>query len=171
MKTWYFIHRHPRGKHFVAKELAFSVPTDLALATAFVAEKANAPQTVALMSSQLNVVHNELIRWLNYWSYAQNCKGHKTGLYVVFLIDGEQQAVSMTYSELDTQARTIAATLQALGLQGERAVLLYPQGLDYIAAFSLSLCGCYAVPAYPPKNKRTMPACKPLFKTVKPLLF
>ena len=38
----------PAWETFCRDELAFSVPTDLALATAFVAEKANAPQTVAL---------------------------------------------------------------------------------------------------------------------------
>jgi len=76
----------------------------------------------------------------------------------VFLVDGEQQRVSLTYSELDKQAKTIAATLQTLGLQGERAVLLYPQGLDYIAAFFGCLyAGVVAVPAYPPKNQRNLP--------------
>lgn len=38
----------PAWETFCRDELAFSVPTDLALATAFVAEKANAMQTVAL---------------------------------------------------------------------------------------------------------------------------
>lgn len=113
------------------------------------------------MSSQyqpqlISGANNELTSLVELLELRAELQGHKTAY--TFLIDGEQQAISMTYSELDTQARTIAATLQALGLQGERAVLLYPQGLDYIAAFFGCLyAGVIAVPAYPPKNKRTMP--------------
>ncbi len=75
----------------------------------------------------------------------------------VFLTDGDSEASEITYGELDRQARAIAAWLQSLGAQGERAILLYPPGLDYIAAFF----GCLyaevvAVPAYPPQRKRTL---------------
>jgi amino acid adenylation domain-containing protein len=108
------------------------------------------------MSSQLNVAHNEPNSLVELLELRAELQGHK--IAYTFLIDGEQQAISMTYSQLDTQARTIATTLQALDLQGERAVLLYPQGLDYIAAFFGCLyAGVIAVPAYPPKNQRTMP--------------
>jgi len=75
-----------------------------------------------------------------------------------FLPDGEKQALHLSYGELDQQARVIAANLQDLGLQGGRAVLLYPQGLDYIAAFFGCLyAGVVAVPAYPPRNNRHLP--------------
>jgi amino acid adenylation domain-containing protein len=76
----------------------------------------------------------------------------------IFLVDGEKQELHLSYGELDRQARVIAARLQALGLQGERGILLYPQGLDYIAAFFGCLyAGVIAVPAYPPRNKRHIP--------------
>lgn len=70
-----------------------------------------------------------------------------------YLLDGEKQEVHLTYDELDRQARAIAAELQARGAKGERALLLFPPGLAYIAAFF----GCLyaeviAVPAYPPRN-------------------
>ena len=72
-----------------------------------------------------------------------------------FLVDGEKQASHLSYAELDQQARAIAARLQSLNLQGSRAMLLFPQGLDYIAAFFGCLyAGVIAVPAYPPRNKR-----------------
>lgn len=75
-----------------------------------------------------------------------------------FLADGGSQAFSLSYGELDRQARTIAANLQAFGLQGERALLLYAPGLDYIAAFFACLyAGVIAVPAYPPRNQRNLP--------------
>lgn len=75
-----------------------------------------------------------------------------------FLENGERPLKSLTYGELDVQARQLAVHLQALGLQGERAVLLYPPDLDYIVAFFACLyAGAIAVPAYPPSNGRHMP--------------
>jgi len=75
-----------------------------------------------------------------------------------FLIDGERQSVHISYAGLDQQARAIAARLQLLNLQGTRAMLLFPQGLDYISAFFGCLyAGVIAVPAYPPRNKRHLP--------------
>ena len=78
---------------------------------------------------------------------------HKTAF--LFLEDGETETETLTYRQLDERARAIAATLQAFGLQGERALLLYPSGFDYLAAFFGCLyAGVIAVPAYPPGSKR-----------------
>ncbi|BAZ54107.1 amino acid adenylation domain protein [Nostoc sp. NIES-4103] len=75
-----------------------------------------------------------------------------------FLFDGETQAATLTYQELDRQSRAIASQLQTLGLSGERALLLYPPGIDYLPAFFGCLyAGVVAVPAYPPRNKRNTP--------------
>lgn len=75
-----------------------------------------------------------------------------------FLLDGEVEERRLTYAELDRQARSIAALLQSLCNEGERALLLYPPGLDYIAAFFGCLyAGVIAVPAYPPRNDRALP--------------
>src|SRR5215211_6969971 len=53
-----------------------------------------------------------------------------------FLPDGELEEVSFSYGELDQRARVIAASLNAAGVKaGERALLLYPPGLDFTAAF------------------------------------
>jgi acyl-CoA synthetase (AMP-forming)/AMP-acid ligase II/acyl carrier protein len=72
-----------------------------------------------------------------------------------FLIDGETQTVSLTYQALDLQARTIAAHLQSLNAYGSRALLLYPPGLEFIAAFFGCLyAGVIAVPAYPPQQNQ-----------------
>ena len=74
-----------------------------------------------------------------------------------FLADGETETVSLTYQALDRQARAIAAHLQSLCLSGDRALLLYPPGLDYIAAFFGCLyAGIVAVPAYPPRPNRSL---------------
>ena len=75
-----------------------------------------------------------------------------------FLEDGETQELTLTYHELDRRSRAVAAQLQALGLSGERAILLYPPGLDYLTAFFGCLyAGVVAVPAYPPRNQRKTP--------------
>lgn len=83
-------------------------------------------------------------------------QAHRTAY--TFLENGERALRSMTYGELDLQARQLAAQLQAEGMQGERAILLYPPELDYIVAFFACLyAGTIAVPAYPPSNGRHMP--------------
>lgn len=82
-------------------------------------------------------------------------------LAFTFLLDGETEAAKFTYQALDVRSRTIAAQLQALGMSGERALLLYPPGLDYLAAFFGCLyAGVVAVPAYPPRNQRNTPRIK-----------
>jgi acyl-CoA synthetase (AMP-forming)/AMP-acid ligase II len=78
-----------------------------------------------------------------------------------FLQNGDIEVGSLTYQELDEQARAIGSCLQNLNAKGERALLLYPQGLEVIAAF----CGCLyagviAIPVPPPdpsRMKRTLP--------------
>ncbi len=79
-------------------------------------------------------------------------------LAYTFLLDGEREAVHLSYGELDGQARAIAARLQELGAEGERALLLYPPGLQYAAAFFGCLyAGVTAVPVYPPRPNRPDP--------------
>ncbi len=74
-----------------------------------------------------------------------------------FLVDGESEEVALTNQELDCLARRIAHHLQSQGLQGERALLLFPAGLEFIAAFFGCLyAGVVAVPAYPPRMNRSL---------------
>jgi amino acid adenylation domain-containing protein len=76
----------------------------------------------------------------------------------VFLADGEADEQRLTYGGVDRRARAVAAVLQARGLAGERALLLFPPGLDYAAAFLGCLyAGTVAVPAYPPTGSRGLP--------------
>ncbi len=74
----------------------------------------------------------------------------------VFLTEGEiEQQTSVTYAELDEQARAIGADLAQRLAQGERALLLYPPGLEFIAGFFGCLyAGVVAVPACPPMPGR-----------------
>ncbi len=85
---------------------------------------------------------------------AQN-QSDQTGY--IFLQDGETEADRLTYQELDRQARAIASQLQSLDAVGSRALLLYPPGLEFIAAFFGCLyAGVVAVPAYPPRRSQNM---------------
>jgi acyl-CoA synthetase (AMP-forming)/AMP-acid ligase II len=88
-----------------------------------------------------------------------------------FLEDGEKETETLTYVELDRQARAIAFQLQALNLSGERALLLYPSGLDYVAAFFGCLyAGVIAVPAYPPQNQRKTPRIQAITQDAEPAI-
>ena len=74
-----------------------------------------------------------------------------------FLVDGETEKVSFTYEKLDQKARAIAALLQSMKAFKERVLLLYPPGLEFIAAFFGGLyAGVTVVPVYPPRGKQRM---------------
>jgi 8-amino-7-oxononanoate synthase len=72
-------------------------------------------------------------------------------------VDGENEELNITYAELDRQARAVGGWLLANGMAGKRVLLLYPSGLDFIAAFMGCLYGgAVAVPAYPPRKNRSV---------------
>jgi acyl-CoA synthetase (AMP-forming)/AMP-acid ligase II len=72
-----------------------------------------------------------------------------------FLVDGDTEEVNVSYRQLDLQARAIAASLIECGLRGERALLIYPAGLEFISGFFGCLyAGVVAVPAYVPESGR-----------------
>ena len=76
---------------------------------------------------------------------------------LTYLVDGENEKITVTYGELDRRARAIAVMLQEKGLEGQRALLLYPAGLDFLASFfGCMYAGVVAVPAYPPRRNRKL---------------
>ncbi len=82
-----------------------------------------------------------------------------------FLIDGEAQEVNLTYQALDQKARSLAAFLQSMKATGERALLLYPPGLEFIEAFFGCLyAGVTAVPVYPPRRNQRMARLQAIVK-------
>ena len=87
----------------------------------------------------------------------------------VFLAEGEEEQDRLTYAALDRQARAIAAALGRTVRPGERALLLYPPGLDFVAAFFGCLyAGVIAVPAYPPRSARRMPRMLAILADARP---
>ena len=75
-----------------------------------------------------------------------------------FLNDGENEESRITYGELESQARTIAASLVSHAAAGERALLFYTPGLEFVAAFWGCLyAGVVAVPVFPARLHRQLP--------------
>ncbi|MBD2682800.1 MULTISPECIES: non-ribosomal peptide synthetase/type I polyketide synthase [Nostoc] len=75
----------------------------------------------------------------------------------IFLQDGERESNSLTYKQLEQEARAIAIQLQSLNATNSRALLIYPPGLEFITAFF----GCLyaqvvAVPVYPPRRNQKL---------------
>lgn len=71
----------------------------------------------------------------------------------IYLSDGESQEETMTYLDVDTQAKAIASNLLNQNLQGHNVLLMYHSGLEFISAFFGCLyAGVTAIPVYPPKK-------------------
>ncbi|HYP26892.1 MAG TPA: amino acid adenylation domain-containing protein [Blastocatellia bacterium] len=95
-------------------------------------------------------------------------------LAYTFLPDGEGEGVSLTYGELDAQARAIAAMLQSAAAGGDRALLLFPSGMEFVSAFFGCLyAGVIAVPVYPPNPSRlnqTLPRFRAVANDARPVV-
>ncbi len=89
-----------------------------------------------------------------------------------YLIDGEAEGNHLTHATLDCQARRIGALLQSYRAIGERALLLYPAGLEFIAAFfGCMYAGVIAVPLPPPnlaQPERTLPRLRAIIGDARP---
>ncbi|MBW4673437.1 MAG: AMP-binding protein [Desmonostoc geniculatum HA4340-LM1] len=84
-------------------------------------------------------------------------KTQSSQIAYTFLEDGETEAGTLTYQNLAQQVQAIAAHLHSCVLPGERALLLYPAGLEFVAAFLGCLAaGVIAVPANLPKRNQKL---------------
>ncbi len=93
-----------------------------------------------------------LVERMRYWNSAQPDR-----CAYVFLADGENVEESITYAQLDERVRAVAARLISMGLRGQRALLMYPSGIEFVVAFfACQYAGVTAVPAYPPRRNRNM---------------
>lgn len=92
-----------------------------------------------------------LIDCLRYWT--EKTPGDLAYLFT----DGETAESSFTFGEFSDRVRAIARRLTDEKLAGERILLLYPPGIEYVAAyFGCLAAGATAVPAYPPRRNRNM---------------
>ena len=75
----------------------------------------------------------------------------------VYSLEDQSEQATLTYAQFDRRARAIAARLQDMGFAGQRVLLVYPSGLDFVTAFFGCLyAGCVAVPTYPPHRHRML---------------
>ncbi len=74
----------------------------------------------------------------------------------IYLDQGEVESARLTFAELDRSARNIAARLQTLAQPGDRALLLYPSGLEFVQGFYGCLyAGIIPIPSNPPRINRS----------------
>jgi len=84
----------------------------------------------------------------------KRASGHSTECAFTFLENGEDESASASFGELDRFARANAVRIRQHVTEGEPVLLLYPAGLDFIAAFFGCLyAGVIPVPAFPPRNR------------------
>src|SRR5437764_3997048 len=71
----------------------------------------------------------------------------------------------LTYQELARRVRTVAGYLQSQGVSGQRVLLLYPAGLQFIEGFWGCIeAGAIPVPAYPPHANHHVHRLKAIIK-------
>lgn len=87
-------------------------------------------------------------------------------------LGGPSGPVECTYAELSRRASAIAARLRETGHPGDRVLLLYPPGLDFIYAFLACVsAGAVAVPAPPPnllKPERSLARLQSIVESARP---
>jgi acyl-CoA synthetase (AMP-forming)/AMP-acid ligase II len=102
-------------------------------------------------------------------SYRAAQHGDKRAL--TFLPEGEKVGECLTYAELDTRARAIAASLQAQGMHRARVLLIFHSGLEFASALlGCMYAGAIAVPIYPPKANRNMLRLRSVYQDATPAL-
>ncbi|AOJ84640.1 fatty acyl-AMP ligase [Burkholderia savannae] len=82
---------------------------------------------------------------------AQHRAAHQPDLRVyTFVTGGDRDERHLTCADLDRRAGAVAAALAEVARPGDRVLLLFPPGIDYIVAlFGCMYAGVVAVPAYP----------------------
>ncbi len=118
----------------------------------FVSRQSRKVKTVEELLHPYSPPETTLVDRLRYW---QSAKPDAMSFH--FLGDGVNVSESLTYCQLDERVRACAAKLISMGMRGQRALLMYPSGLDFIVAFfGCQYAGVTAVPAYPPRRNRSM---------------
>jgi acyl-CoA synthetase (AMP-forming)/AMP-acid ligase II len=91
---------------------------------------------------------------------------------LVFLRDGDEVSASLTYGQLDKRARAVSAELACASAPGDRVLLLFPPGLEFIVAFlGCMYAGRTAVPVAPPspaRVERSLPRLQRLAADTRP---
>ena len=77
--------------------------------------------------------------------------------FLSFVAGGAGEERSLTFGDVEIRAKAIAVEMRSRLAQGDRALLVYEPGLDFILAFlGCQLAGVIAVPVYPPRKPEDM---------------
>lgn len=88
-----------------------------------------------------------LLRW--------RAERQPSGIGYIYVADGERDARSRTWGDLDRRARAVAAWLAIHGAPGDRALMMFEEGLEYLdALFGCMYASVLAVPVHPPDPRR-----------------
>lgn len=87
-----------------------------------------------------------------------------------FLLDDESRApIDLTFSQLDRAARALAAIISRSCAPGDRALLLFPSGLEFIVGFLGCLyAGVIGVAVYPPRKSQNQLRLKGIIEDCHP---
>lgn len=86
----------------------------------------------------------------------ERAEEHPDQLAFLYLEQGEFEADRLTFAELHRAACTIAAHLQTIAEPGQRAMLIYPTGLEFIKAmYGCLYAGIVPIPTNPPGRNRS----------------
>ena len=100
---------------------------------------------------------------------AYRARGTPDARVYTFLADGEVESAHLTFGGLERRARALAAELSTRCNPGDRVLLLFPPGLEFITAFFGCLyAGVIAVPAYPPRPRRDPARLRALVRDAEP---
>jgi acyl-CoA synthetase (AMP-forming)/AMP-acid ligase II len=90
-------------------------------------------------------------------------------LAYIFLPDRGGERITLTFAELGARACAVAGNLVEHGRRGDRAVLLFPPGLDFLVAFfGCLLAGVIAVPMMVPRRDSSRDASAAILKDCSP---
>lgn len=102
------------------------------------------------------------------WSRA---KAHPNDTALIFLGNGASETDRLTYSLLADRVHLLATDLPNHISPGDRALLVYPAGLEFIVAFFACLyAGVIPVPVAAPHGKRRSPALDAIIGDARPKL-
>ena len=87
--------------------------------------------------------------------FEKNCSLHPDKVIYYYLEDGFNESARIVFSQMNRRVKSVAAALQSRFTKGDRALMLFPSGIEFI----VSLFGCFysgviGVPAYPPRKNR-----------------
>jgi amino acid adenylation domain-containing protein len=110
--------------------------------------------------------HGSLVDVVRFWATVQP---DTRVLSFRTYVGNDVEDVHLSFGELDQRAHSIGARLQELNLDGDRALFLFPPGLDFVTAFVGCLsAGVVAVPTALPRPSRPMERLRAILADARP---